>query len=145
MIWIIKWKNIIYINMIATEILLRINGMMYQENLNIKLSINMIATKKRWNHSDRNKMEKYYLYKYDRDGNLVEDKWYDVSGKLEYKIVNKYDSNEKKMESFSYGEDGKLLSRYSYRYNDKGNIVEEAEFNSNDKPVGIVQYIYKFY
>ncbi|MDR3669086.1 MAG: hypothetical protein P4L35_19835 [Ignavibacteriaceae bacterium] len=92
-----------------------------------------------------NKMEKYYLYKYDSNGNLTDDKWYDASGKLEYKIINKYDNDGNKMESYSYGEDGNLLSHYTYRLDDKGNIVEEAEFDIKGRPVGIVQYVYKYY
>lgn len=92
-----------------------------------------------------NKMENYYLYKYDRQGNLIEDQWYDASGKLEYKIVNKYDELGNKKESRSYGDDGSLLAHYTYRYDANGNIVEEAQFDNRDKPVGIVQYVYKYY
>jgi hypothetical protein len=92
-----------------------------------------------------NKMQKYYMYKYDSSGNLTEDKWYDVSDKLEYKIINKYDNSGNKIESYSYGEDGNLLSHYTYRLDDKGNIVEEAEFDLRGRPVGIVQYVYKYY
>lgn len=88
--------------------------------------------------------EKYYLYDYDPELNLITDEWYDISGDLEYKIENEYDDGGKKISSSSYNESGKLQTKYVYKYDDKKLLVEEQKFE-DDKPVGIIQYLYKYY
>ena len=89
--------------------------------------------------------EKYYVYEYDSKLNLISDEWYDASGDLEFKIETEYDEAGNKTVSFSYGENGKLTYKYVFKYDDKMNIIEEQKYDENDKPVGIIQYLYKYY
>jgi hypothetical protein len=89
--------------------------------------------------------EKYYLYDYDSELNLISDEWYDISGELEYKIENNYDDSGKKILSSSYNESGKLQSKNIFKYDERRNIIEEQKFDDNNKPVGIIQYVYKYY
>ena len=93
----------------------------------------------------KGKTEKYYLYDYDSNINLISDEWYDASGDLEYKIETEYDDDGNKTVSFSYAGDGKLNFKYVFKYDDKKNIIEEKKYDSNDKLVGITQYLYKYY
>jgi hypothetical protein len=88
--------------------------------------------------------EKYYLYDYDQELNLITDEWYDFSGDLEYKIEYEYDDNGRKISSSTYDESGKLQSRYVFKYDDKKILIEEQKIE-NDNPVGIIQYLYKYY
>jgi hypothetical protein len=86
----------------------------------------------------------YYVYDYDGDKNLVEEKWYSSTGKKVYNIENDYDSGIKTQTS-TYDENGDLVYKYVLRYDDKGNILEEAKYDESGDQVGIVQYLYMHY
>ena len=91
------------------------------------------------------KAEKYYEYEYDSNLNLISDEWYDISGDIEYKIETEYDDEGSKTVSFSYSENGKLTSKSIFKYDERRNIIEEQKFDDNNKPIGIIQYVYKYY
>jgi len=89
--------------------------------------------------------EKYYLYEYDSNLNLISDEWYNSSDDLEYKIETEYDNEGDKIASNSYNGNGTLISKYIFRYDDKKNLIEEQKYDNDGKPVGIIQYLYKYY
>lgn len=89
--------------------------------------------------------DKYYLYDYDSQLNLITDEWYDVSGDLEYKIENEYDDDRKKILSISYNESGKLQSKYVFKYDNQNILIEEQKLDEDNKPIGVIQYLYKYY
>jgi len=89
--------------------------------------------------------EKYYVYNYDSNFNLISDEWYNYSDDLEYKIETEYDNEGNKTSSFSYNKNGALIYKYVFKYDDKKNIIEEQKYDNKDKPVGIIQYLYKYY
>jgi len=91
------------------------------------------------------KIEKYYLYEYDENGNLTDDIWFNADGDLEFKIKNEYDDKGNKTVTYTYNGDGELISKYVFRYDERGNVVEEVKYNDNENPLGIIQYIYKYY
>ncbi len=93
----------------------------------------------------KGKAEKYYEYDYDSNLNLVSDGWYDINGNMEYKIETEYDDYGNKIAEFSYDETGRLNYKYVFKYDDKMNIVEEQKFDDDEKPLGIIQYLYKYY
>ena len=90
-------------------------------------------------------MEKYYLYDYDDYGNLIEERWFNAGDNLEYKIEYEYTEDGKKKSVYSYNSDNDLLYKYEFKYDKKGNIIEEEKFDNNDKKVGIIQYVYKYF
>jgi hypothetical protein len=89
--------------------------------------------------------EKYYLYDFDSNLNLISEEWFDMNGNMEYKIEAEYDDEGNKTVSYSYDENGKLNYKYFIKYDDKQNIIEEQKYDGKDKPVGIIQYLYKHY
>lgn len=92
------------------------------------------------------KIEKYYEYEYDENFNLVSDLWYDSDKNLEFRIESEYDEQDKKIISYSYDNLGNLKQKTKYKYNNQKNIiVEEQRFDNNEKLIGIVQYLYKYY
>jgi len=91
------------------------------------------------------KMEKYYIYQYGDDQKLKEEDWYDVSGKLEYKIKYEYNDYGKQKSATTYNGTDKMLYRYEFRYGPKGNVIEERRFDEDNKPIGVIQYVYKYY
>lgn len=97
-------------------------------------------------YSIKDKLEKYYEYEYDSELNLIQDEWFDGDGNLEFKIENEYDRFGNKIESISIDESGSIVSKIVYKYDEKKKIVvEEQIFDADNKPVGIVQYLYKYF
>jgi hypothetical protein len=90
-------------------------------------------------------LEKYYIYKNDENGNLIEDIWYDADGTLEFRIVNRYDEAGNKIESTSYNDGERMVARYEFKYDGKGNIIEEVKYDEYGQPLGIIQYVYRYF
>ena len=70
-----------------------------------------------------------FIYTYDFDGKLVEEKFYDYYKKLTLKDQYKYDRNENLKEWILIDKNGKLVNNYegiakkTYQYNRKNNII----------------------
>jgi hypothetical protein len=90
-------------------------------------------------------MEKYYTYNYDDMQRLIEEDWYSAKGDLEYKIEYKYYNNGDKKSATTFNQRDVMLYRYEYKYGAKGNVLEEEKYNEDDKSVGIIQYVYKYF
>jgi|SRR5690554_1421603 len=72
--------------------------------------------------------------KYNRKGNLIEEIRYDLKGNLEHKLTYKYDKNDNETEVCRYNSDGKLIYKRSQRIDNKGNTLEEEYINNFDFP-----------
>ena len=67
------------------------------------------------------------LYKYDSKGNIIEKATYNSDGSLWWKDLYKYDSQGNKIESAYYNSDGSLNYKHLYKYDSQGNKIEVAE------------------
>ncbi|MBQ5647693.1 MAG: hypothetical protein IIV16_01055, partial [Alistipes sp.] len=72
-----------------------------------------------------------HLYKYDSKGNMIEEASYRGDGSLERKDLYKYDSKGNKIEWAYYNCDGSLREKYLYKYDSKGNMIEEASYRGD--------------
>jgi len=82
-----------------------------------------------------------YTYKYDIN-NLIESNWYKGDGKLDMKIINKYDSKGNKIEDKTYDSKGNITSTETFIYNDNRKIIERKNKDFIDSIY--LKYIYKY-
>ena len=54
---------------------------------------------------------------------------YDPEGSLPSKTIYKYDSNGNKIEQSNYDSEGLSSLKITYKYNNKNRLVEEIQFN----------------
>ena len=71
------------------------------------------------------------VYRYDSNGNLIEDNDLNKDGSLNSKKVYRYDSNGNLIEEFGRYPDGKFSHKLTYKYDSKGNKIEYCNFNSD--------------
>jgi len=72
---------------------------------------------------------------YDSGGNITREERYDLRGKLEHQIMNKYDAGGHLIEGRSNGPGTRFPSRVTQIYDDKGNVIV-TKFYEGDKLVG---------
>lgn len=99
---------------------------------------------KAYRHNPSGDLEEYYIYKYDNEGNLIEEEWFSSSGKKVYSLENEYE-NGIKTRSSTYDENYNLLYEYILKYDEKGNVIEEIKYDTRGEQAGLIQYIYKYY
>jgi len=74
------------------------------------------------------------IYKYDSNGNKVEESHYDPEENLTNdqlgvsKHIFKYDSNGNKVEKSGYDSDGLLKWKFEYKYDSGGNMIEKSDY-----------------
>ena len=85
-----------------------------------------------------------YIYRYDDNGNHIEDDWYDADGKLKLKYLFKYDDRGNRIERVQYDADGKLIGKLLPKYDDRGNQIEKASYDADDKLEWKNPYKYKY-
>lgn len=80
----------------------------------------------------KRKMEYDYdiFIKYDENGNIIVQKWYNSNDSLLGKLIYTYDHRGNKIEKNAYSSDGSLYNKYIYAYNQMGNQIEEKLYNS---------------
>jgi len=89
-------------------------------------------------------IEEYYEYQYDDDGNLLEEKWIKADGETDYKITYDYDEKGRKAAAYTHDQNSGLSYKYEFKYDNSGGIVEEIKYD-DDKKIGVIQYVYKYY
>jgi hypothetical protein len=67
-----------------------------------------------------------FKYKYDDQGNRIEESWYRNDGSLQLRSVSVYDEKGHNIEFRSYTENGRLYARRVRTYDDGGNVTEES-------------------
>ncbi len=98
---------------------------------------------KAYSYNPAGELEEYYLYKYDGEGNLVEEDWFSASGEKIYSVENDYDDGVKTRTS-TYDKNNDLIFEYVFKYDQKGNIIEEIKYDVNGEQTGLIQYVYKY-
>jgi len=93
--------------------------------------------------SPEGKPEKKITYKYDNNGNVIEDNSFDAEGKLMKRFTYTYDGSSNKIENSRFSSQGALDSKVTYKYDDKNNIIEETVTNANGTVV-ITTYTYEY-
>lgn len=96
-------------------------------------------------------MHNRYTYKYDEAGNMIEQRFYShrPDGEQTANTVNftKWNAQKLKTENLYivYDANGKEVSRQknTFKYNQYGQCTEDQSFDSNNKPVLKVEYIYQ--
>ncbi len=85
------------------------------------------------------------LYKYDQNGNKIE--WSKYSdGTLDWKYLYKYDQNGNNIERSKYNSDGTLYSKELYKYDSNGNEIESIEYKGEALiPVKLTETTYEYY
>ena len=101
---------------------------------------NGLYTKKNGYDSDGKKLFGR-RYKYDDDGNLVEEINYDING-LAQTWKDKYDNDGNKIESNVYDKDREPISKIKFKYDDDGNKVEENMYEINGELIAKFQFKY---
>ena len=81
-----------------------------------------------------------YIYKYNENGQLVEQSNFANNGKLSEKIVYKYQTNRR--EQINYHSDGSEMSRILEILDKDGNVIEKADYDETGKVSS--RYIYKY-
>ena len=72
-----------------------------------------------------------YYYKYDKNGNRIEENYFEPEGKLKWRSYFKYDSNGNKIERISYDSNGKFKHNRYFRYDALGNMIENCLIDKN--------------
>lgn len=72
-----------------------------------------------------------HIFKYDSEGNLIEDVQYNENGISSLKSCFKYNSRGDKIEVEYYKENGILDSKRKYKYDSLGNLIEDILYNEN--------------
>ena len=72
-----------------------------------------------------------YKYKYDENGNNVEESRYEEDGDIMYKNVFKYDSKGNLFEKYAYDSDGKLEEKTVNKYDYRGNLISRVIYDSD--------------
>ncbi len=67
-----------------------------------------------------------YLYKYDSQGNMIEETSYNSYGSLDRKWLTKYDYQGNEIEVVWYNPDGLPIGRHACKYDSQGNEIEEV-------------------
>ena len=73
------------------------------------------------------------IYKYDSDGNIIEESSYVPEGSLLFKTIYKYDSNGNKVEWLEYDLLGSLSGKSIYKYDSKNRIIESISYDLESK------------
>lgn len=79
--------------------------------------------------------------KYDSKGNVIECNSYDYSGKLSFKIKNKFEGR-KIVERKQFNNDGSLSETNKYKYDNNGNIIEDITMDSNNRVTNKYNYVF---
>lgn len=74
-----------------------------------------------------------FEYKYDSNGSISEEAWYQSDSSLWLKYVYKLKGNQK--EKLVYSADGSLNQKYMYTLNDKGNEIEMLVYDTKTDSV----------
>jgi len=69
-----------------------------------------------------------YTYKYDANGNKIEQTDYDTSGRSIGMHTYKYDEKGNKIEQIDYDTNGRSVWKYNYKYDDKENLIEVIQY-----------------
>lgn len=73
------------------------------------------------------------IYKYDEIGNLIEEKRYNADGDLSNKRTYKYKNKGREVKGVSISPtwpDGNSYRKFTCKYNNKGLLIEEKEYNT---------------
>jgi hypothetical protein len=85
-------------------------------------------------HDSTNLPETRWGYKYNEDGNKVEEVLYNNDGSISWKTLFTYDKSGMLSEANRYHRDGALEERYVYINDANGNKTAEASFNFKGEP-----------
>ncbi len=81
------------------------------------------------------------VYKYDEKGNFIEVKYIMPDGSYPRKLEFKYDTNNKMIEDNYYFSDDSIMSGTLYKYDEKGNQIERRSNTPNTIPqISIYKY-----
>ena len=72
------------------------------------------------------------VFKFNNDGNKIEESHYDSDGELFSKSKYTYDEKGNIIEDSSYDSDGGLKWKWKYTYDEKGNKIENRLYNVNN-------------
>jgi hypothetical protein len=75
------------------------------------------------------------IQKFDKNGNVIDEMKYDKAGKLESRIITKYNSEKDKLEETILDEKGKQIERITYKYDTEGDKKEEIHYGPNNELV----------
>ena len=78
----------------------------------------------------KRKIWEVYTYKYDNNGNKIEECQFDENNALESKTIYTYNSNGKVVEKCEFDAKGKSGDRVEYRYNDDNTLIEKIYCHS---------------
>jgi len=106
---------------------------------------NRVQIQEQWNHKyEKGKPKKdgykNYSKKYDHNGNLIEEVYYQ-SGNIDQKLSYKYDDKDNQVEYANYkGDEGELLFKQNITYDNSGKKIREERFNGMEYQ--IIKYAY---
>jgi len=83
-------------------------------------------------------------YKYDINGNLIEDSWYHPGNKLIDRRTYKYDSKNYLIGKDTYDFNDSLVSRQIFTRDTNNNVIEEDSFKKDGNLENKENYIYKY-
>jgi hypothetical protein len=76
------------------------------------------------------------VFRYNNNGNAIENALYDANSKLIEKSLFKYDDNGNQIEEDCYNADDRLTDKWFSKYDDKGNQIESLKYDVSDKLIG---------
>ena len=81
------------------------------------------------------------VFKFNNDGNKIEESRYDSDGELEWKSKYTYDEKGNKIEEIRYNSD-KYLLKHKYIYDEKGNLLGINLYDSDGEFLSKSKYTY---
>ncbi len=109
-------------------------------------SIELFSNGKRleeWAEDAEGRLQYRVVYRYDSAGNLLEEIAYRADGGQEYRLVNSFDQRGNLLTSHEYDRDNQELYRYSYVYSDRGELVERSSVAAGGREA-VVRFSYHY-
>lgn len=90
------------------------------------------------------KTYKKSTYKYDKDGDKIEEVDYDVNGAVIKKTTFAYNKNKDKLFEIVYDASGKLIKKTAFGYDKKGLKISKTTYGPGDVLIKMVKYTYGY-
>lgn len=80
---------------------------------------------------------------FDENGNIIEEKDYDKSGKLQERITYEYNEDNDKIKETRFRSNNKVEESFTYKY-ENGLMVERCKYDASNRLIWKRKYVYKF-
>lgn len=93
-------------------------------------------------HAKQKLNKEKWVYKFDKEGNKLEELYYDTEGYQVSRKVFKYDEQQRLSEKIEFDAYDNLFEKWVYAYDAKGNNTKQVQYNSDSEIIRQYQLVY---